>query len=151
MEGNQEGGRASKVIARGMLGAVYGLRIGILAGALVMLLAWAWSPKALLLGAAIFISTIFAGLISGLAMGTGQGGKAVARRGGSALAFHGTADSAVEAPQQARTLPIVNRRGATSVLRTEWAPGQRSAVQGEHGSERTGSCASELGLGGSGA
>ena len=80
MESNQEGGsKASKVIARGILGAVYGFRIGILASALVLLLAWAYSPRALILGAAILICTIFAGFISGLAMGTGRDGKAVVR------------------------------------------------------------------------
>jgi len=80
MEANNDGGsKASKVTARGILGAVYGFRIGILAAALVLLLAWGWSPNALLLGAAIFIFTIFAGFISGLAMGTGRDGKAVVR------------------------------------------------------------------------
>ena len=79
MEGNQEGGWAGTVTARGILGAVYGFRIGILAAALVLLLALAWSPKALLLGAGILVSTTFAGFISGLATGTRRGRNAVVR------------------------------------------------------------------------
>ena len=71
--------KINQSFARGILGVVYGFRIGILAAAVILLFAWAWSPKALIFGAAIIIATIFIGLVSGLATGTSRGWKTVVR------------------------------------------------------------------------
>ena len=80
MEANNDGGsKVSKVIGRGILGGLYGFRIGLLAAALVLLWAWASSPRALVLGVAILAAATFAGFVSGLAMGAARGATAVLR------------------------------------------------------------------------
>ena len=80
MEANNAGeGRIGRVIGRSILGAVHGFRIGILAAALVLLFAWAYSPRALVLGVGILAATTFCGFISGLATGLSRGGTAVVR------------------------------------------------------------------------
>ena len=69
--------KVRRTIGRGILGAIYGFRIGILAGGLFMLLAWGWSPNALILGFSIVLATCFMGFAGGLAMGASYGRKAV--------------------------------------------------------------------------
>jgi hypothetical protein len=123
MEDNQEGGsKASKVIARGILGAVYGFRIGILAAALVLLLAWASSPRGMLLGVGILTATIFAGLVSGLAMGTGRGRMAVMRAmlGGLVTSPIFIAVTIIGIPRlfQARTLSGEHKRLVLVILKS---------------------------------
>ena len=71
--------KINQSFARGILGVVYGFRIGILACAIILLFAWAWSPNALIFGAAIIMATILTGFVSGLATGTSRGWKTVAR------------------------------------------------------------------------
>ena len=70
-------GRRGMMIGRGLLGLYYGFVFGLLSGAVVMLLAWGYSPRALILGVAIAVSTAFIGLVSALATGTTRGGSAV--------------------------------------------------------------------------
>ena len=69
--------KISRAIGHGVLGAIYGFRIGILTGALILLLAWGWSPNALIFGFAVGLATCFTGFISGLATGSFYGRKVV--------------------------------------------------------------------------
>jgi len=66
-------------IGRAIVGGRWGFLIGIFAGGLFMLLAWGWSPRALVMGSAIALSSLAIGLVSGLATGAAHGRVVVLR------------------------------------------------------------------------
>src|SRR6185437_10448119 len=57
----------------------------------------------------------------------------LARRVGSAVAGHGTADPNAAPSQQTRSISFIDRRRATFVLRARPSPRQDGTVQSEHG------------------
>ncbi len=60
-------------IGRAIVAGNYGILLGIISAILFLLLAWGWSPRALTVGIAIFLSVYIMAVVSGFATGASRG------------------------------------------------------------------------------